>query len=212
LQAGPDAGRKTLSIVLKADTQGSLEALQYAISNIKSDKVDHQMLLAGVGNINVNDVLLASASKAMILGFHISKEPDTSAAAKREGVEIRLYSIIYELLDELKELMQGLLEPIVRESILGHALVKQTFDLGKKGKVAGRIVTDGRITARGRARVKRRGDVLYEGSLTSLRRFQNEAAEVREGQECGLRLDNFGDFEQGDIVEIYEVEKIAQQL
>lgn len=212
LQAGPDAGRKTLSIVLKADTQGSLEALQYAISNIKSDKVDHQMLLAGVGNINVNDVLLASASKAMILGFHISKEPDTSAAAKREGVEIRLYSIIYELLDELKELMQGLLEPIVRESILGHALVKQTFDLGKKGKVAGCIVTDGRITARGRARVKRRGDVLYEGSLTSLRRFQNEAAEVREGQECGLRLDNFGDFEQGDIVEIYEVEKIAQQL
>ena len=211
-QASADANRKTLSLVLKVDTQGSLEALQYAIGNIKSEKVDHQILLAGIGNINVNDVLLASASKAIILGFHVSKEPETSAAAKREGVEIRLYSIIYEMLDELKELMQGLLEPIVRETVLGHAQVKQLFDLGKKGKVAGCIVTDGKVTARGRARVKRRGDVLYEGSVSTLRRFQNEASEVREGQECGLRLDNFGDFEPGDIIEIYEVEKIAQQL
>ncbi|HMP76168.1 MAG TPA: translation initiation factor IF-2 [Kiritimatiellia bacterium] len=211
-QAGAEAGRKTLSMLLKVDTQGSLEALQYAIGNIKSDKVDHQIVLAGIGNINVNDVLLASASKAIILGFHVSKDTEVSSAAKREGVEVRLYSIIYEMLDELKELMQGLLEPIVRETILGHAQVKQLFDLGKKGKVAGCIVTDGRITARGRARVKRRGDVLYEGSVSTLRRFQNEAAEVREGQECGLRLDHFGDFEPGDVVEVYEVEKIAQQL
>ncbi len=211
-QATADANRKTLSMVLKVDTQGSLEALQYAIGNIKSEKVDHQIVLAGVGNINVNDVLLASASKAIILGFHVSKEPETSAAAKREGVEIRLYSIIYEMLDELKELMQGLLEPVVRETVLGHAQVKQLFDLGKKGKVAGCIVTDGRVSARGRARVKRRGDVLYEGSVSTLRRFQNEASEVREGQECGMRLDHFGDFESGDIIEIYEVEKIAQQL
>ena len=211
-KAGAEADKKVLSIILKADTQGSLEALQYAISNIKSEKVDHQIVLAGVGNINVNDVLLASASKAIILGFHVSKEPGTAAEAKREGVEIRLYSIIYELLDELKELMQGLLEPIVRETVIGHAQVKQIFDLGKKGKVAGCIVTDGRVTARGRARVKRRGDVLYEGSVSTLRRFQNEASEVREGQECGLRLDNFGNFEPGDIIEIYEVEKIAQQL
>ncbi len=212
LQGGAGTGKKTLSIVLKVDTQGSLEALQYAIGNIKSEKVDHQIILAGIGNINVNDVLLASASKAIILGFHVSKESDVSAAAKREGVEIRLYSIIYELLDDLKDLMQGLLEPIVRETVLGHAQVKQLFDLGKKGKVAGCIVTDGRVTARGRARVKRRGDVLYEGAVSTLRRFQNEAAEVREGQECGMRLDHFGDFEPGDIIEIYEVEKIAQQL
>lgn len=212
LQGGGDAGKKSLSMVLKVDTQGSLEALEYALGHIQSEKVDYKIVLGGVGNINVNDVLLASASKAIILGFHVSKEPDTSAAAKREGVEIRLYSIIYEMIDDLKELMQGLLEPIVRETILGHAQVKQLFDLGKKGKVAGCIVTDGKVTARGRARVKRHGDVLYEGSVSTLRRFQNEASEVREGQECGLRLDHFGNFEPGDIIEIYEVEKIAQQL
>jgi translation initiation factor IF-2 len=211
-QASMESGKKTLSIVLKADTRGSLEALQYAINNIKSDKVELQIVLAGIGNITVNDVMLASASKAVILGFHVSKESDVASTAKREGVEIRLYSVIYEMLDEVKELMKGLLEPIIRETVLGHAQVKQLFDLGKKGKVAGCLVTDGRVTARGRARVKRRGDVLYEGSVASLRRFQNEAFEVREGQECGIRLDNFGDFEAGDIIEIYEVEKIAQQL
>lgn len=209
---GAESGKKTLSIVLKADTQGSLEALQYAIDNIKSEKVDHEIILASVGNITVNDVMLASASKAVILGFHVSKESDVSAVAKREGVEIRLYSIIYELLDDVKDLMRGLLEPIVRETIFGHAQVKQIFDLGKKGKVAGCLVTDGRVTSRGRARVKRRGDIIYEGHVASLRRFQNEATEVREGQECGLRLDNFGDFEPGDVIEIYEVEKIAPQL
>lgn len=212
LQASGESGKKTLSVVLKVDTQGSLEALEYALSHVQSDKVDYKIVLGGVGNINVNDVLLASASKAIILGFHVSKEPDTTAAAKREGVEIRLYSIIYEMIDELKELMQGLLEPVVRETILGHAQVKQLFDLGKKGKVAGCIVTDGRVTARGRARVKRHGDVLYEGNVSTLRHFQNEVSEVREGRECGLRLDHFGNFEPGDVIEVYEVKKIAQQL
>jgi translation initiation factor IF-2 len=211
-QNAADQGKKELHIVLKVDTQGSLEALQYAIGNIKSDKVSHKIILSSVGNITVNDVLLASASKAILLGFHVSKEPAVAAAAKREGVEVRLYSIIYEMIDELKELMQGLLEPIVRENILGHVQVKQLFDLGKKGKVAGCIVTDGKVTSRSRARVKRKGDVLYEGSVSTLRRFQNEASEVREGQECGIRLDNFGDFESGDVIELYEVEKIAQQL
>ncbi len=211
-QASADAGKKTLSVLLKSDTQGTLEAIQFAMSQIKSTKVEHNIVLASVGNITANDVMLASASKAIILGFHVSKEGDSNAAAKREGVEIRLYSVIYEMLDEIQELMQEKLDPVVRETILGHAQVKQLFDLGKKGKVAGCIVTDGKVTSRGRARVKRRGDVLYEGNVSTLRRFQNEAAEVREGQECGLRLEHFGDFEPGDVIEIYEVEKIAQQL
>jgi translation initiation factor IF-2 len=212
LQAVADQEKKELNIVLKVDTQGSLEALEYAIGNIKSEKVTQKILLAGVGNITVNDVQLASASKAIVLGFHVSKESAVSSVAKRTGVEVRLYSIIYELIDELKELMQGLLEPIVRENVIGHVQVKQLFDLGKKGKVAGCIVTDGRVSSRSRARVKRRGDVLFVGSVATLRRFQNEASEVREGQECGIRLDNFGDFEPGDVIEFYEVEKIAQQL
>jgi len=212
VQSGTSPDKKQLNIVLKVDTQGSLEALEQAIRNIKSDKVVQDIVLSGVGNITVNDVLLASASKALILGFHVSKDGEASAAAKREGVEIRLYSIIYEMLDELREAMQGLLDPIIRETVIGHVQVKQMFDLGKKGQVAGCIVTDGKVTSRARARVKRKSDVLYEGSLTSLRRFQNEASVVHEGQECGIRLDRFGSFEPGDIIELYEVEKIAPQL
>ena len=212
LKAGSTKEKKELNLLVKADAQGSLEALQHAIANIKSEKVDQHIVLGGVGNISANDVLLASASNAIIVGFHVSKDGEASATAKREGVEIRLYSIIYELLDELKEAMQGLLDPIVRETVIGHAKVKETFDLGKKGKVAGCIITDGKCTSRSRARVKRKGDVLHEGTVATLRRFQNEASEVREGQECGIRLERFGDFEPDDIIELYEVEKIAQQL
>ena len=204
--------KKELNLLVKVDAQGSLEALQHAINNIKSEKVTQNIVLGGVGNISANDVLLASASNAIILGFHVSKDIEAAATAKREGVEIRLYSIIYELLDELREALQGLLDPIVRETVIGHAKVKETFDLGKKGKVAGCIITDGKCTSRSRARVKRRGEILHEGTVTTLRRFQNEASEVREGQECGIRLERFGDFEPDDIIELYEVEKIAQQL
>lgn len=212
LKAQDTKEKKELNLLVKVDAQGSLEALQHAINNIKSDKVTQRIILGGVGNISANDVLLASASNAIILGFHVSKDIEASTTAKREGVEIRLYSIIYELLDELREAMQGLLDPIVRETVIGHAKVKETFDLGKKGKVAGCIITDGKCTSRSRARVKRKGEILHEGTVGTLRRFQNEASEVREGQECGIRLERFGDFEPDDIIELYEVEKIAQQL
>jgi translation initiation factor IF-2 len=213
LQASePGKDKKSLNIIIKADVQGSLEAIQHALNGIRSDKVLLNIVLGGVGNINVNDVLLASASNAVIVGFHVSKEGDVSSMAKREGVEIRLHSIIYELIDEVREAMLGLLEPITRENVIGHAEVRQVFDLNKKGKVAGCLCTNGKITSRARARVKRRGDVLYVGSLVSLKRFQNDASEVRESQECGIRLDNFGDFQAGDLLEFFEVEKISQQL
>ena len=203
---------RKLRIILKADVQGSLEAIQNALSGIKSDKIVINILLASVGNISSNDVLLARASEAIIIGFHVGKDDGVNATAKREGVEIRLYSIIYELLDEVRNAMVGLLEPIVKQTITGHAEVLQVFEITKKGKIAGCRCTDGRITSRCRARIKRKGDVLFEGALISLKRFQNDAAEVREGQECGLRLDNFSDFQPGDVVECFEVEKIAQQL
>jgi len=204
--------KRELSIVLKTDVQGSLEAIQQSLSGIKSDKVSLKMILSGVGNITENDVLLASASTAIILGFHVGKDATVSSAAKREGVEIRLYSVIYELLDNVRDAMTGLLEPMVKESVIGHAEVRQVFDISKKGNVAGCMVTDGRVTSRARARVKRAGDVVFEGAIVSLKRFQNDAAEAREGQECGIRLDNFTDFQVGDIIEPYEMEKIAQQL
>jgi translation initiation factor IF-2 len=179
---------------------------------VKSEKISMNMILVGVGNINVNDVLLASASNAIIVGFHVAKEGDVSSMAKREGVEIRLYSIIYELIDEMRDAMLGLLEPISRENIIGHAEVRQVFDLSKRGKVAGCLVLDGRVTSRSRARIKRKGDVIYAGGISTLKRFQNDAAEVRESQECGIRLDNFSDYQPGDVIELYEVEKISQQL
>jgi translation initiation factor IF-2 len=203
---------RELSVILKTDVQGSLEAIQQALLSMKSDKVALKVVLAGVGNITENDVLLASASNAIILGFHAGKEDGASGMAKREGVEIRLYSVIYELLDNVRDAMAGLLEPLVKENVIGHAEVRQVFDISKKGNVAGCMVTDGRVASRARARLKRGGDVVYEGSVVSLKRFQNDASEVREGQECGIRLDDFTDIRAGDVIELYEMEKIAQQL
>lgn len=203
---------RELAIVLKTDVQGSLEAIQKALGDIHSDKVTLKVVLTGVGNVTENDVLLASASNAIVVGFHVGKEPGAAAAAKREGVEIRLYSVIYELLDDIRDAMAGLLEPIVKQQVIGHAEVRQVFELSKKGRVAGCMVTDGRVTSRARARVKRGGEIIFEGSLASLKRFQNDASEVREGQECGIRLDNFQDYQVGDVIELYEIEKIQQSL
>ncbi len=214
LKQAPEQGRdkKELLLIIKTDVQGSLEAIQHALGQLKSDKVSVKIVTAAIGNISGNDVLLASASNAIIVGFHVAKGNEAAGLAKREGVEVRLYSIIYELVDDIRDAMQGLLEPVARENVHGHAQVKQIFDLTKKGRVAGCLVVDGRVSSKSRARIKRRGDVVYVGHVSTLRRFQNEASEVREGQECGIRLDEFGDYEVGDIIELYEVEKIAQQL
>ncbi len=212
LKQTPQQEKCELRVVLKTDVQGSLEAIQQALMGIKSDKVAMRIILGGVGNITGNDVLLASASNAIILGFHVGKEDGVGGMAKREGVEIRLYSVIYELLDNVRDAMTGLLEPITRENVIGHAEVRQRFEISKKGAVAGCMVKDGRVTSRSKVRVQRAGETLFAGSLLSLKRFQNDASEVREGQECGLRIDGFGDVQPGDILEFYEVEKIAQQL
>ena len=207
---GPE--KQYLSLVLKTDVQGSLEAIQQSLLGIKSDKVFLKIVLAGVGTITENDVLLASASNAIILGFHVSKADGVSGMAKREGVEIRLYSVIYELLDNVRDAMVGLLVPISKEVIVGHAEVRQVFDISKKGNIAGCMVVDGRVASRARARIKREGDIAYEGSVVSLKHFQNDASEVREGQECGIRLGDYSDYRVGDIIEFYEMENIAQQL
>ncbi|NKB25348.1 MAG: translation initiation factor IF-2 [Kiritimatiellae bacterium] len=203
---------KELSILIKADVQGILEAIQQSVRQIKSDKITQNIILGGVGNITGNDVLLASASNAIILGFHVSKEGQVNKLAKHEGVEIRLYNVIYELLDDVRQAMEGLLEPELRENITGHAQVKQVFDISKKGKIAGCLVTDGRVTIKAFSRVLREGDVLCEARILTLKRYQNEASDVRDGQECGIRLDNFSDFNEGDIIEFYETEQIAQTL
>ncbi len=210
-QTDPDTTVE-LPLIVKTDVQGSAEALQHALGEIKSDKVKLSFVLCGVGSITANDVLLASASKAIIIGFHVGKENGVNALAKREGVEVRLYSIIYQLIDEIRDAMRGLLQPESKETALGQAEILQIFDLGKKSRVAGCVVKSGRITANAKARVLRGGEAVFAGQLSSLKRFQNDAKEVREGQECGMRLDNFSDYEVGDIIEAYVVEKIAAQL
>jgi translation initiation factor IF-2 len=204
-------GKKVLRIVLKTDVQGSLEALTGALNQIESKKVDLEIIHAGVGPISENDILLASASNAVVVGFNVKVENMAVTAAKREGVQVKLYSIIYELIDQIKEAMAGLLEPEHRESVIGHAEVKQIFQLSK-GIVAGCLVTDGRIARTARARVLRRRQPVYDGGLATLRRFQDDVKEVRSGLECGIKLGDFSEYQVGDIIECYVLEQIAQKL
>ncbi|PYK59946.1 MAG: translation initiation factor IF-2 [Verrucomicrobia bacterium] len=204
-------GKKILRIVLKTDVQGSLEALTSALNQIESKKVDLEIIHAGVGPISENDILLASASNAVVVGFNIKVENMAVTAAKHEGVQVKLYSIIYELLDQIKEAMAGLLEPEHRESVIGHAEVKQIFQLSR-GIVAGCLVTDGRIARTARARVLRRRQPVYDGGLATLRRFQDDVKEVRSGLECGIKLGDFSEYQVGDIIECYVLEQIAQKL
>jgi translation initiation factor IF-2 len=204
-------GKKVLRIVLKTDVQGSLEALTGALNQIESKKVDLEIIHAGVGPISENDILLASASNAVVVGFNVKVENMAVTAAKHEGVQVKLYSIIYELLDQIKEAMAGLLDPEHRESVIGHAEVKQIFQLSK-GIVAGCLVTDGRIARTARARVLRRRQPVYDGGLATLRRFQDDVKEVRSGLECGIKLGDFSEYQVGDIIECYVLEQIAQKL
>ncbi|MFN2508594.1 MAG: translation initiation factor IF-2 [Chthoniobacterales bacterium] len=204
-------GKKHLRIVLKCDAQGSLEALANALSQIESKKVDLEIIHSGVGPISDNDILLASASNAVVVGFNVKVESTAVNTAKSQGVQVKLYSIIYELIDQIKDSMAGLLDPEHRETVIGHAEVKQVFKL-TKGIVAGCLVTDGRIARTGRARVLRRRQPVYDGGLSTLRRFQDDVKEVRVGLECGIKLGDFNEYQVGDIIECYVLEQVAQKL
>jgi len=204
-------GKKVLRIVLKCDAQGSLEALVGALEQIESKKIDLEIIHSAVGPISESDILLASASNAVVVGFNVKVENMAVSAARREGVQVKLYSIIYELLDQIKEAMAGLLEPEHRETVIGHAEVKQVFELSK-GIVAGCLVTDGRIARAARARVVRKRQPVYDGGISTLRRFQDDVKEVRSGLECGIKLGDFSEYQVGDIIECYQLEAIAQKL
>src|SRR5213080_1968246 len=204
-------GKKVLRIVLKCDAQGSLEALVGALKQIESKKVDLEIIHSAVGPISESDILLGSASNAVVVGFNVKVENMAVSAAKSEGVQVKLYSIIYELLDQMKEAMAGLLEPEHRETVIGHAEVKQVFNLSK-GIVAGCLVTDGRIARVARARVLRRRQPVYDGGLSTLRRFQDDVKEVRSGLECGIKLGDFSEYQVGDVIECYQLEAFAQKL
>ncbi len=202
---------KVLKVVVKADTQGSVEAIVDALKKIESEKVSLEVIHSAVGTITESDVALASASEAVILGFHTRVDSGVADKAKHEGVQIKLYAIIYELIDQVKEAMAGLLEPLLKDVTVGSAEVRKVFQLSKGGPVAGCMVSSGRIV-KGKVRVRRRKEVIYEGLTQSLRRFQDEVNEVRAGMECGIRIEGFGEFVPGDAIECYTLEKIAQKL
>lgn len=206
-----DRTAKVLKVIVKADTQGSVEAICEALEKIEASKVSLEIIRDAVGAITESDVLLASSADAVILGFHTRVDSSAAEAAKREGVQIKLYAIIYELIDQVKEAMAGLLDPLSKEVVVGQAEVRKVFELSKGGKVAGCYVSSGKLV-RGKMRVRRRGHVIYEGVSLTLKRFQDEANEVRSGMECGVRLDGFDDPQEADIIECYTIEKVAQKL
>jgi len=202
---------KVLKVVVKADTQGSVEAIVDALKKIESEKVSLEVIHSAVGTITESDVALASASDAVILGFHTRIDSGVADEAKHEGVQIKLYAIIYELIDQVKEAMAGLLDPLLKDLTLGAAEVRKIFELSKGAPVAGCMVVSGRIV-KGKVRVRRRKEIIYEGITQSLRRFQDEVNEVRAGMECGIRIEAFTDFQIGDNIECYAMEKVAQKL
>jgi len=202
---------KVLKVVVKADTQGSVEAIVEALKKIEAEKVSLEIIHSDVGTITENDVALASASNAIILGFHTRLDSTAAEKAKHAGVQIKLYAIIYELIDQVKEAMAGLLDPLVKDVVVGSAEIRQVFELSKGVPVAGCMVSSGRIV-KGKVRVRRRKDVIYEGICQSLRRFQDEVNEVRAGMECGIRIEGYSDFQVGDAIECYSLEKVAAKL
>ena len=208
-----DGEIKELPVLLKADAQGSVGALGDALQKISTDAVKLKIIHSGVGGINESDVLLAAASKAIIIGFHIRPDANAANIAEREGVEIRLYTIIYNVLDDIRSAAEGLLAPTIKERILGHAEVRQLFSVPKMGTISGCYVTDGTISRTNtKVRVVRDQVVIYEGKIGSLRRFKDDAKEVQQGYECGIGVENFNDVKQGDVLEAYVLEESATKL
>jgi translation initiation factor IF-2 len=210
-EAIADEKHKVLKLIIKGDVQGSVEAIVTALKKIDSDKIDLDVVLSSAGAISESDILLAKASQAVVIGFNTRTDNAAANAAKREGVQIKLFSIIYELIDQVKEAMVGLLDPELRETALGTALVKQVFQLSKF-PVAGCSVVSGRIVRNARARVVRKRQPIYDGQVVTLKRFQDDAAEVRAGLECGIRLGDFNDYLADDTIECYQLEKFTQSL
>jgi translation initiation factor IF-2 len=203
---------KELPVVIKSDVHGSMEAIVAGLQKLSTDEVSVRVLHAGVGAITESDITLALASKAWVLGFNVRANAQARELAKRDGVEIRYHSIIYELLDEAKAALSGMLSPTARETTLGHAEIREVFSITKIGKIAGCMVTDGMIRRGARVRLVRDDVVIHDGALGSLKRFKEDVREVREGFECGIGIEGYNDIRVGDVIEAYEIEQIARTL
>jgi translation initiation factor IF-2 len=203
---------KELPIIIKTDVGGTAEVLSETLQKLSNEKVTVRVIRSGVGAINESDVLLASASNAIIIGFNVRPERNATTLADQEKVDIRLHTIIYNLVDEIKRAMTGLLEPVFREIYKGKAEVRETFRITKVGSVAGCIVQDGVVTRDSEARLLRDNVVVHTGKIGSLRRFKEDVSEVKSGMECGITLDNYSDVKQGDIIEAFVTERMATEV
>ena len=206
------AGRKEMPIVLKGDVQGSVEAITAAVEKLGNDEVMARVIHGGVGGITESDVTLATASKAVILGFNVRAHKEARDLAERDGVEIRYYNIIYNLVDDVKAALSGMLSPTLRETMLGNAQILELFNISKVGVVAGCRVTDGVVQRGAHVRLIRDNVVVHEGKLSTLKRFKDEVPQVQAGQECGMAFENYQDMRVGDVIECYNVEEIRRTL
>jgi translation initiation factor IF-2 len=211
IQAGET---KELPIVIKGDVHGSVEAIVSSLSKLGSEQteVGLRVLHSGVGAINESDITLAKASGGFVAGFNVRANAQARELAKRDNVEIRYYSIIYNILDDVKAMLSGMLSPTVRENFLGNAEIRQIFVVTKSGKVAGCMITEGVVRRGAKVRLLRDNVVIHEGTLKTLRRFKEEVREVREGFECGMAFENYDNIEVGDVIEAFDVEEVARAI
>ncbi len=205
-------GKNELPIVIKADVQGSVEVLQSSLSKLGNEEVLTRVVHSGVGSINESDVLLASASDAVIVGYHVSPNPRAARLAEQEGVDIRTYQIIYEAIDDVRKALEGMLTPETREVVIGHVEIRQVFRSSALGNIAGCYVRDGEVTRNSRVRVIRNDETIFDGKIGTLRRLKDDVRSVQSGYECGIKIEGFDDIEEGDIIEAYRVESVAKTL
>jgi translation initiation factor IF-2 len=202
----------SLPIVIKGDVHGSVGAIKNSLDSLATDEVRVNILHSAVGGINESDVTLARASGAAILGFNVRANPQARSLAKRDGVEIRYYSIIYNLIDDLRSVLSGMLSPEIRETFLGNATIKEVFNVSKVGKIAGCFISEGMVRKGARVRLIRDEVVIHEGELSQLKHFKDDSAEVKEGNECGMAFTNYQDMRAGDTIECFSVQEIARHI
>ncbi|HYE98164.1 MAG TPA: EF-Tu/IF-2/RF-3 family GTPase, partial [Planctomycetota bacterium] len=205
-------GIKEVRIVLKVDVKGSLEVLKEALPGLSAAEVKLRLLHSAVGAVTEGDILLADASDALVIGFHVDVEPRAAELAKERGVEIKVYTVIYQVIEEMKAAMEGLLEPELVEVKTGHASVREVFRISWVGAIAGSFVTDGKVERGSQVRVIRDGKVIHTGKLETLRRFKDDVKEVAENYECGIKVAGHDDIRKGDVLEFFQIQKIARKL
>jgi translation initiation factor IF-2 len=203
---------KELKLVIKSDVRGSIEAIRETLNKLKLEEIKLDIIHEGVGNINASDVILAAASNALILGFHVTCDERAKELVAQEGVEVRTYSVIYELANDVKSALEGMLEPKLKKVFLGRVEVRKVFKVSRAGTIAGSFVSKGKITRSSSVTLVRNGEAIFEGNISSLKRFKDDVREVAEGFECGITLGGFDSYQEGDIIEAYEIEKIARKL